>query len=233
MSREKILREYHKDVIYTESDWALLKSKRKRAIELLELFREFKPYTYGSIARGNVHKGSDIDLIFTRPISTFKIELVLQNNGYNHYFREIIMATPKDSIKLYIHLSELESLTIPITKLDKIGLEFYDFGGKITLEQLRSEARVPGIDKRLILILPNSNGHEELSIINNESFAAKQVGVSIDTIMERKKVLLKRERYGRTGVFLKREIDINESVEEVLKDLANKKPIIRKKLFIK
>ena len=141
------------------------------------------------------------------------------------------MATPRDSIKLYIYLSEIECITLPLTKLGKTTMDFYSFGGKVDLEQLNGNIRVPGIDKRLILINPTSLGHEESSIINNEHIAAKEVGVSLDTIIERKKVLLRREKHGKTGVFLKKEININESVEEVLKNLANKKRMVRNKLF--
>ena len=189
MKKERIQREIYTSVIYSDDHWELLKSKRKRAIELLEMFsnESVKPYIYGSIARGNVHLDSDIDIIFLQQISTFKIELILHNNGYDQLFREIIMATPKDSIKLYIYLNELETITIPITKLDKNSIEFYDFGGKIKCQGLKSSIRVPGIDKRLILIKPNKVGHTEYSIIGREHLASKEVNVSLKTINERKK----------------------------------------------
>jgi len=141
------------------------------------------------------------------------------------------MATPHDSIKLYIFLSELETIALPLSKLNKNMMEFYDFGGKLNYDQLNSELRVVGIDKRLVLIKPNPNGHKEISVIGNEANVAKEVGISIDTVNERKKVLLRREKFGRTGVFLKRQLQINETTEEVLKQLADKKSIIRKKLF--
>ncbi|MFX0083149.1 MAG: nucleotidyltransferase domain-containing protein [Candidatus Hodarchaeota archaeon] len=211
----------------------MLKNKRANAKKLLELFvnEGLNPFVYGSIARGDVHESSDIDIVFIQKVSSFQIEYILNKNGYENYFREIIMATPLDSIKLYIHLSELESITIPLTKLQKNLLEFYNFGGKITLDELKSENRVAGIDKRLVLIKPNEHGHEETSIIGNETLAAKEVGVSIDTVNERKKVLLRREKHGRTGVFLKRILQLNESTEEVLKNLAKRKAIVRKKLL--
>ncbi|MFX0188226.1 MAG: hypothetical protein ACFE8A_10870 [Candidatus Hodarchaeota archaeon] len=233
MSKEKILRDHIDTIVYSENDWAILKAKRARAIKLMEMFTKerFNPFIYGSIARGNVHQNSDIDIIFTDQIPSFQIELLLDKNSINDYFREIIMATPKDSIKLYIYLSELESITIPISKLGKNEVEFYDFGGKINLHQLKEGYRIPGIDKRLVLIKPTSKGHEEISIIGNEAMAAKEVGISINAVAERKKVLLKREKYGRTGVFLKKPIDFNESTEEVLKKLANRKSLIRKKLY--
>jgi predicted nucleotidyltransferase len=170
-------------------------------------------------------------MVLIQLIAPYQIEIILEKNGFNNYFREIIMATPADTLKLYIYLNELESITIPLSKFDKKSSEFYDFGGKINLDQLKNSIRVPGIDKRLVLIQPLSDGHEEYSIIGNEYLAAKQLGVSIDLINERIKVLLKREKFGKTGVFLKRSIEMNETTEDVLKKLANKKSIVRKKLL--
>ena len=232
MKVNKILREYQNSIIYSEQNWLLLQHKRNYAIKLLEMFvtEGFNPLIHGSVARGDVHESSDLDIIFTQRIPSYQIEFILNKNGYVNYFREIIMATPLDVIKLYIHLSELESITLPLSKLDKRFIEFYNFGGKLDITQLKSRIRVAGIDKRLVLIKPQDYGHEETSIIGNEALAAKEVGVNIDTVFERKRVLLRRERYGRTGVFLKRKLQVNESTEEVIKSLAKKKSIVRKKL---
>jgi predicted nucleotidyltransferase len=233
MKKEKILRDHSEKMIYSKEDWTLLKNKRDIATTLLEMFVKdgLNPYIHGSVARGDVHENSDIDIVFLQQVPSFQIEHILDKNGYQNYFREIIMATPLNSIKLYIHLSEMECITLPLSKFEKSTIEFYDFGGKIDLHQLKIDFRVRGIDKRLILIKPNSQGHEEISIIGNEATAAKEVGININTLNERKRVLLRREKHGRTGVFLKRSIQINETTEEVLKNLASKKSIIRKKLF--
>ena len=59
------------------------------------------------------------------------------------------------------------------------------------------------------------------------------MGINIEFLNERKKVLLRREHFGRTGVFFKRIIDINESTEEVLKKIATNNSMIRKKLYKK
>jgi predicted nucleotidyltransferase len=235
MKREKILRNHYESLNYSNEDWTLLKIKRNIALKLLGMFKKegLEPFIHGSIARGDVNESSDIDIIFLQQIPSFQIELILDKNGFENYFREIIMATPLDSIKLYIYLSELETITLPLSKFDKKVMEFYDFGGKVNYDQLKSEERVVGIDKRLVLIKPNHNGHDELSVIGNEANAAKEVGISIDTINERKKVLLRREKYGRTGVFLKRPLQIDETIEKVLKQLADRKSIIRKKLIQK
>lgn len=235
MKKVKILTEHYQTTIYLENNWKLLKSKRARAMELLSIFTKegLKPFIYGSVARGDVHKDSDIDIIFTQLIPSFQVEYILNKNGFDNYLREILMATPNDSLKLYIYLSELESITIPLSKFETNTLEFYDFGGKINLNDLKNNIRVPGVDKRLILIKPNNQGHEEYSIIGNEHLAAKELKISLKTINERVNVLLKREKHGRTGVFLKRIINIQETTEVVLKKLANKKSIVRKKLYQK
>ncbi len=235
MKKDTILRDHYNTVAYTRDHLNLLNQKRKRSIELLEMFAKegLNPYIYGSIARGDVHRDSDIDLIFLQLMPPYQIEIILDKYCIDNYFREIIMATPSDTLKMYIHLNELESITIPLSKFDKKSEEFYDFGGKVNLNQLNNNLRVPGINKRLVLIKPTLEGHEEYSIIGNEHLAAKQVNVSIDLINERKRVLLKREKHGRTGVFLKRLLDLNESTEVVLKKLANEKSFVRKKLFQK
>jgi hypothetical protein len=231
MSKEKILREHQISQIYREKDWAMLKSKREKALKILKIFEIFKPYIYGSIARGNVHEESDIDVIFLNQIPPFQIEMVLEKNGITNYYKEIIIATPQDSIRLYIHVSELECITVPLTRLGKKNLQFYAFGGKIDLNQLKQDIRVPGIDKRLVLIKPTLMGHDEVSVIGNEHLAAKEVGINITTVTERERVLLRREKHGRTGVFFKQQIDASESTEEVLKKIANKNSLVRKKLY--
>ena len=38
MKKERIQREIYTSVVYSDDHWELLKSKRKRAIELLEMF---------------------------------------------------------------------------------------------------------------------------------------------------------------------------------------------------
>ncbi len=233
MKQNKILRDHFNTVTYSENHLKLLQHKRERSKLLLEMFTKegLNPFIYGSIARGDVHNDSDIDIVLIQLIAPYQIEIILEKNGFNNYFREIIMATPADTLKLYIYLNELESITIPLSKFDKKSREFYDFGGKIKLNQVKNSIRVPGIDKRLVLIQPITDGHEEYSIIGNEHLAAKQLNVSIDLINERKKILLKREKFGKTGVFLRRPIAIPETTELVLKKLANKKSIVRKKLL--
>ena len=233
MKGHKILRDHFNSVKYSENHLKLLQQKRERSKTLLEMFAKegLNPFIYGSIARGDIHNDSDIDMVLIQSIAPYQIEIILEKNGFNNYFREIIMATPADTLKLYIYLNELESITIPLSKFNKKSSEFYDFGGKINLNQVINSIRVPGINKRLVLIQPTSDGHEEYSIIGNENLAAKQLSVSINLINERRRVLLRREKFGKTGVFLKRSIGVGETTELVLKKLSNKNTIVRKKLL--
>ncbi|MFX1239276.1 MAG: nucleotidyltransferase domain-containing protein [Promethearchaeota archaeon] len=231
MSNNRILQTHNRSVIYSNEQWELLELKRNQAISLMSIFEPFQPFLYGSIARGNVHRNSDIDIIFLNEVPSFQIELALEMNGFKNYLREIIIATPQDSIRLYIHLSDLECITVPLTKMAKETLQFYDFGGKINLARLKNHERIPGIDKRLVFIRPTAKGHEEKSIIDNEHIIARELGINIKTINQRKKILLKREKQGRSGVFFKHRIEKDEITEEVLNRLSRRHSLIRKKLY--
>ncbi|GAG36225.1 unnamed protein product, partial [marine sediment metagenome] len=132
MKRNKILRDYFNTVVFSKDHLKLLQEKRERSKILLDMFVKegLNPFIYGSIARGDIHEDSDIDIVIVQSIASYQIEIILERNGYNNYFREILMATPRDTVKLYIYLNELESITIPLSKFDKKSIEFYDFGGK-------------------------------------------------------------------------------------------------------
>ena len=121
MKEHKILRDHFNTVTYSENRLKLLQQKRERSKSLLEMFVKegLNPFIYGSVARGDVHNDSDIDIVLIQSIAPYQIEIILDKNGFNNYFKEIIMATPADTLKLYIYLNELESITIPLSKFDK------------------------------------------------------------------------------------------------------------------
>ncbi|MBN1215106.1 MAG: nucleotidyltransferase domain-containing protein [Candidatus Lokiarchaeota archaeon] len=231
MSNKKINHEFFREIEYSEKHWEIFNEKRNQAQKLLEIFQKqsYKSYVFGSIARGDVNENSDIDIIFPYNIPSFKIDFILNENNINNYKKEIVMATPNDAIKYYIYLNDFESITIPLTKLDTNSLEFYSFGGKINYNQLIKGERISGINKNLQLIIPTHNGHKETSIIDQESIAAKQVGVSLHVVNERIRVLSKRQKLGKTGVFLKRELSLDETPEQVLEKIINKNSIVRRK----
>ena len=98
-------------------------------------------------------------------------------------------------------------------EMRRVEREFYRFGGEANLDQLKGDVRVAGVDKRLMLIEPTATGHVESSIIGREEFAAKILGVSAETVLDRVHTLMKRDTVGRTGVFVKRELAPDETFE--------------------
>jgi predicted nucleotidyltransferase len=114
-------------------------------------------------------------------------------------------------------------------EMRKVEREFYSFGGEVDLTQLKADLRVAGVDKRLMLIEPNTLGHIESSIFDRETFVAKTLGVSSETVLDRVHALTKRDLVGRTGVFLKKELSSNETFELALKRLSDLNPAVRRR----
>ncbi|HEX68720.1 MAG TPA: hypothetical protein ENG10_00280 [Candidatus Bathyarchaeota archaeon] len=185
---------------------------------------------HGSIARGDVTEKSDVDIFIPSPPSSFMVETALEQNGMPINRRIIVQATPSYAIKAYIEIEENVSVSFPLVKLRPLEREFYKFGGEISLEELKRNIRVPGVDKRLMLIEPTADGHIESSIIGREEYAARLLGVSVDIVWDRVKALTRRDEIGRTGVFLERELSPEESFELVLKRLADKNPAVRRRM---
>jgi len=211
------------EVQYDKDHWDLLKSKRYRAIKVMSILEKYglKTYTYGSLARGDVKNSSDIDIVIKYPPLPSIVEDVLREHGYYPIRREVIKATPRHTPKAYIHLDEELVVSFPLLPLSRLELEFYKFSGELDLKGLKRGLRVPGVDKRLMLIFPTKWGHIEYSIIGRESKVAKVLGVSIDIVEERKSILSKRCEKGRTGVFFKRVLSPIETFEDVLLILNN------------
>ncbi|MCY0883361.1 MAG: nucleotidyltransferase domain-containing protein, partial [Acidianus infernus] len=71
------------EIEYTEEQWKLFNEKRKRAKEILETlyYKGIKGYAYGSIARGDVKKTSDIDIIVFEP-NILELDLLEADHKY-------------------------------------------------------------------------------------------------------------------------------------------------------
>jgi len=54
--------------------------------------------------------------------------------------------------------------------------------------------------------------------------------ISVETVLDRVRVLTRRDKIGRTGLFIERELLPDETFESVLKKLADKKPEVRRRL---
>ncbi|GAG64868.1 unnamed protein product [marine sediment metagenome] len=86
MKGYKILRDHFNTVTYSENHMKLLQQKRERSKKLLEMFAKegLNPFIYGSIARGDVHNDSDIDMVLIQTIAPYQIEIILDKNGFNY-----------------------------------------------------------------------------------------------------------------------------------------------------
>jgi predicted nucleotidyltransferase len=133
-------------------------------------------------------------------------------------------------MKAYIEVDERTSVSFPLMRMRRVEREFYKFGGEVNLNQLRAGTRVAGVDKRLMLIEPTEKGHAESSIIGREEYAAKILGVSAETVLDRVHALLKRDEVGRTGVFIKKQLASDETFEMALKKLADENPAVRRRM---
>ncbi|UYP45993.1 hypothetical protein NEF87_002278 [Candidatus Lokiarchaeum ossiferum] len=232
MPRMKVKQHEESQIIYTPDHWDLLNSIRSRAIEVTQAFARhgFDTLTYGSIARGDVKPTSDIDIILTTLIPSYRVELILDEIPFPLISKKLIQATPNDVIKAHFELEGEICLTLLLTDFTSMPFEFYKFGGALSFNQLQDNIRVPGVDKRLVLIQPTETGHVERSIENNAHLIAKVVGVSASMVSQRMRVLTRRDKVGRTGVFLNHSLALSENIEETLRNLARKNPMIRRRL---
>ncbi len=215
-----------REVVYDKSQWTRLEGLRQKAMEVMALLEPagIATFAYGSIARGDVTKSSDIDLIVLQPLSSYRLEVVL-GKGVR---REVVQATPSTVIKGHIHLENGIVVTFPLFKLMPREEEFYRWSGMVDIKQIRSGVRVSGVDKRLLLIEPTETGHLEHGVIGYEHMAAKKLGVSTAIVQERVRVLTRRDSVGRTGTYLTRPLSEEESFEVVAKSLKDKDPAIRR-----
>jgi len=209
-----------REVIYDEVRWSVLEELRKDALKIMEALRGcgFKAVTHGSIARGDVGLGSDVDVVIPYVVEPYRIEFCLERKGFNIVSKYIVKATPSSTPKAYMELDlkGLRTVSFPLKELGAREWEFYRFGGLLDIEDLLKGKRVPGVNKNLVLIIPTEKGHKEAPVVGYEGYAARVVGVSIETVYERIRVLQRRDKHGRTGVFLSYVLGPDESFEEVL-----------------
>jgi hypothetical protein len=219
-------------VKYDREHWRLLSSLRGESLEMLEPLESFhiQAIAYGSIARGDVSPTSDIDIFVPNPPSPTLIEAALLRGGLNPGRREIIQATPSYAAKGYIYLNDLRGYSFPLVKLNQREREFYTFAGSVDHRQVEEGERVPGVDKRLMLIEPTGMGHVESRIQGREGVVARKLGVDIRIIRERIRTLERRDEVGRTGVFIKRPLSPGEGFGEVFHQLVREKPALRRRL---
>lgn len=205
---------------------------RGDAIHIMKPLVEAHLYciVYGSIARGDVSETSDIDVYLPVPPSPTLIEATLESAGFRYSKREIVQATPSYAAKAYIYLDELKSVSFPLVPLRQSEEDFTGFAGRVDYNQLSSGLRVPGVNKELVFIEPTESGHMETPIRGNEGVVAKKLGIDTRIVTQRQRTLERREKVGRTGVYIKRELAPDESFSAVFNTLTRNDSAIRRRL---
>ena len=224
--------EEYKEVTYSTLRWEQLKDLRSKAVWVMAALDAFHLYslTHGSIARGDVKEGSDVDVFIPEVQNSFLVETALEKAKIAINSRLIVQATPSYAMKAHIEIDEKTSVSFPLMEMRRVEREFYKFGGEVNITQLKANIRVAGVDKRLMLIEPTEKGHTESSVIGREEFTAKILGVAAETVLDRVHALVKRDTVGRTGVFVKRELMQNETFELALKKLSALNPAVRRRM---
>ncbi len=221
-----------KTVTYSSQRWEHLGALRKKAIPIMIALEAFhlQSVVHGSVARGDVNEGSDIDVFIPEVQNSFLVETALDKAEIIANSKLIVQATPTYAMKAHIEIDESTTVSFPLMAMRRVEREFYRFGGEVNLNQLKANQRVAGVDKRLMLIEPTEKGHVESSIVGREEFVAGILGVSAETVSDRVRALLKRDIIGRTGVFVKRELGSDETFELALKKLSEANAAVRRRL---
>jgi predicted nucleotidyltransferase len=232
MRRKTAIMGDHKNVIYEKEQWEILESLRKKATFVMSVLKDagFHSLVHGSVARGDVYKTSDIDIFIPMVVQSFKLELSLDD--LNIVGRKLVQATPGSLIKGHIYLPNNTMVTFPLVQPTNRELDFYAFGGQLGLDNLEDilNNRVPGVDKRLMLIEPIPKGHSELPLSElSPGTVARKIGVGQEIIEERIRVLKRRAQVGITGVYIDRPLFSDEGFEEVLKEIIATDSLVRKR----
>ena len=221
-------------VKYDQKIWAILRRKRDRAMAIMNALRDvcLDAVATGSVARGDIREDSDVDIALPSPLPSYRVELSLERAGMAPQKRLIVQATPMSTPRAYIYLdpAELEIVSFPLAREMRSEKEFQRFGGCVGLTQLAKGERVPGVDKSLMLIEPTTEGHRESSILGRESEVAKLLSISVETVIERVRVLTRRDDLGRTGPVIRHELTVEESFEAAISELSRRNPMLRKVL---
>lgn len=232
MTKKPVRRVEQLEVCYDRPRWQNLESLRSKAIHMMEILEKsnLPATTHGSVARGDVTAKSDVDVFVWSPPSSFAIEAALEREGASVDRRFVTQATPYYAVKGYIEVNEGQAVSFPLVRMHRVEREFYQFSGEANLKALKEHKRVPGVDKRLMLIEPTDKGHIESSIVTREEEVATLLGISVEAVLDRVHALLRRDKVGRTGVFIKRELSQDETFEMTLKRLSETRPEVRRRL---
>jgi len=222
----------YRHVVYSEEHWGILRRKRRRAVEVMEALSELGhgAVVYGSVARGDVTPRSDIEIFIQRPVSPEIIEIKIEERFGGWEKRLLVQATPGHVAKGYIYIDEETVVSFPLIEMQAREEEFYAVAGKVTLEDLNKDIRVPGMNKSMVAIVPVEDGHMDYPAYRDPDVAAKLIGVSSRAVRERIAVLSRRRAHGRTGTYFEVTLRRDESFSAVLRKIATHNPLLRRRL---
>ncbi|GBC70689.1 hypothetical protein HRbin02_00457 [Candidatus Calditenuaceae archaeon HR02] len=220
------------EVIYDEERWAILWEKRAAALRVMEALMRagIGSVVYGSVARGDVHRLSDVEVYIPRPVSPVLAETIIEREFGGWIRREVVQATPTYVPKGYIYIDELTVVSFPLAEALKTEEAFYDIAGKLDLEGVRRRNRVTGMNKALRVIIPTSYGHSEFPAERDPELAANLIGVDPLDLRRRISVLTRRREHGKTGVYSKIVLGAGESFSSILNQLLDRNPRIRRRI---
>ena len=227
-----MMRTVASEVVYSERHWERLGEQRARAISIMQPLHDSHIHctVYGSMARGDTSEGSDIDVFIPSPPSPTMIEAVLESSGIRYRGRQIIQATPSYATKGYIIIDDLHGYSLPLVDMRPNEAEFTRFAGQASLTDLENNVRVPGVNKELCLIEPTNMGHNETPVQGIEGLVARKLDVDVRIVNERVRALKRREKVGRTGVFIKRDLGPDETFSSVFQELVRSKSALRRRI---
>jgi predicted nucleotidyltransferase len=232
MSLKPCRSDAYQEIVYDTQHWQTFQGLREKAVFLMSALERFhlSAVVHGSVARGDVKADSDVDVFITGGVqNSFLVETALEQAGISVNSRFVVQATPLYAMKAHIEVDNVTCVSFPLMPMRRVEREFYMFGGEVSLVQLKAGLRVGGVDKQLMLIEPNAEGHVKSSIVDKEAVVAKFLGVSVETVLDRVRALTKRDLVGRTGVFLKKELMPQETFELALKRLSDFNPAVRRR----
>jgi predicted nucleotidyltransferase len=220
-----------REVAYPKARWETLKRLRGVALTYLRALERggYGAIVHGSVARGDVTGKSDVDVFIPEVYPSYAIEDAV-GKVERVSKRELTQATPAHTLKGILHIAEEVKVTFPLLPLRSRERDFYRFGGELGLGGLEAGRRVPGVDKRLMVVVPTAYGHYEFSAIVSAAEASKALGVGLETMEERIRVLTRRDRVGRTGIYYKEELMDDETFEGKLRERASADPSLRRLL---
>lgn len=220
------------EILYDEERWAILKTLREKCALLFRVLGKFRPAVYGSVARGDVHEGSDVDVVIPYTIAEFELLTLLDRVEFRATVQKfVVQATPLAALKALIVLDETTAITYPLVPFLAREYEFFRFGGWLEAPAFDLTTRVPGVNKKLLLVTPTPAGHVTTRVTReNAGQVARVLDIQLQTVLERIRVLTRRDAVGRTGVYLRRELAPDESFGEVVRDLAASNPATKRRL---